>query len=1305
MSATTATAAAVALLTPSQKSRRRRPPTVATASSTMQHKRRRALSPSHPLLPAGASAHPQPLHRSSLLHTTATPPPSIHPTLSSTGPSSISTPPVLLAGTTPSNGPILISDDDDSVAGSDPDILIIPRPTLPTHFKQRISPGQDAKEHLNTPPKQAAALRAIHNTVALLSDDDTSANEEVGKSSVQRRSRTSPYTPPNGNRTSVTPSPVRRPATFLDRNNVTINVISDSDDDDRNGGAAGVVEPSYSSYQPLLLSQLAANHGRQPLHALPYFTSVATTTSQISNQYRYPPPEAPSTPNKWSRNAPSAFRLSEASSAKSRTIDLTIDTVLDDDNDTINNDDDLPEVTEISTVLASGRSLPVSFPTAIPAVRPFISQTLATPVYKSRNRKQLSSLAKKSTKSGEGISVSASRTISAERKVSKAKSRMTRVQEPSPTMQRAVSRQTKPQELKPPRTLTKQSTRMPARSYIEASDSSSCSDGESSSNSSFSTSSTKSVSSSNHPRQSNPSPRLHQHNDILYENAAYFFTSLECLLRSAQLRVVIPSKRASAVSKIPSEHFDSLPHNKLMGHTRVTPRETTSAGDHITRASEKPSCPGAGIYPISVNSMHETNNSNHLDHLKPQTTSLSHGQRYDSLQRCPTLALPSSLDTNLNLLSFTWPHVDRSTMNKPSSSLIPSYFFTASDEEEEAKDLGRKSRRAPTEKPSQMSGAVMLPLGAAFEHHSRSARKENRFDLLRSYARVFMQSWWPRASIYAECLPGRGINEEDALKPVVLVERMGRNLRPTMPKRSIMSLLECRSRVCETSSYHEIEQVLERRISNLWKPILSYKHGSGNITNMQFSPTLGILASTHLVHTDMYNKAGNFLCCDVDLKGWADGNANIVRQMTDSRFGVEGFAHVTSRDGTGSLRSTSCSNVVLHNHFAFTASVETRDIKIWDLSIKKETPVVADEPRRASVYVRLPTRFSSDRPYVLECKPAFPNISKSVKTSELDYDASSNILSAGSLDGTIYSWKSPASVVSREHFVLRDQEEIDSHLFRPTLTIKFGSGITRGQLFAGYEQPYNHQSMHGLARLWDMSATRRPVRTFDAETNSVSSIAWCTQHNILALGVDGSGVLDESSHYDGDRKIRFFDVRQPKMISSVAVRLVGHEELLFSPCGTYLAVSGRNNPIQTAATGTASRFSIVDVIDVRNMRKSLARLDHDVAVEPAGPINSSYANIYSTHIWTRSGLLITGGTDFASRIWDVRRSDCRLRTLDHHDGTVVHFAISADDDKLAVGTDTSHITVYSIQGPEWYANQFQNACAKGREAIGVTFPI
>ncbi|KAL5032785.1 hypothetical protein BDV3_001330 [Batrachochytrium dendrobatidis] len=599
--------------------------------------------------------------------------------------------------------------------------------------------------------------------------------------------------------------------------------------------------------------------------------------------------------------------------------------------------------------------------------------------------------------------------------------------------------------------------------------------------------------------------------------------------------------------------------------------------------------------------------------------------------------------------------------------------------------------------------SLIYPLGAAFRYHSRKSKPEDQAAVLKSYARVFLQIWWPNASIYAELFYGCGISERDASIPAMLIEKRGRDIRPIMPKRSISALIESQSKVGELTSQKEIALVLRKRLSNLWKPIMSYKHGSGSITNMQFSSTLGILASTHLVHTDQYNKSGNFLCCDVNLKGWANGYQKIVRQMTDSRYRVDGFSHVTSYGKRGEIRSATCSKVIIHNNLAFTSSVETNEIKIWYLSLPKKTPNL-NMPRRSSAYVLLPNRFSIDKPYTLECESGFSNISSATKVSEFDFDVASNTLAAGSLDGTVYVWKSPASVVSREHFMLRDMQEIHDQKFRPVLTVKFGSGITQGQLFAGYEQPFKQNDQPGLCHLWDMTSNRTPLRTFTVEKNSTSSIAWCSDRNMLALGVDGSSVLNNDSYGDGDRKVRFFDVRQPHMIGATGIRVVGHEELLFSPCGTYLAISGRSKPMLRAGTRNYALFSIVDVLDVRNLRRPLAKLDHDVAVEYAHVRSKQIKNVYSTHIWTQSGLLITGGSDFASRLWDVKRSDCRLRTIDYHDGTVVHFALSQDDDMLAVGTDTSQITIYSMKGPEKYIQKLQTAYNHGREAVGITYP-
>ncbi|EGF83322.1 hypothetical protein BATDEDRAFT_34118 [Batrachochytrium dendrobatidis JAM81] len=521
--------------------------------------------------------------------------------------------------------------------------------------------------------------------------------------------------------------------------------------------------------------------------------------------------------------------------------------------------------------------------------------------------------------------------------------------------------------------------------------------------------------------------------------------------------------------------------------------------------------------------------------------------------------------------------------------------------------------------------SLIYPLGAAFRYHSRKSKPEDQAAVLKSYARVFLQIWWPNASIYAELFYGCGISERDASIPAMLIEKRGRDIRPIMPKRSISALIESQSKV------------------------------------------------------------------------------EIVRQMTDSRYRVDGFSHVTSYGKRGEIRSATCSKVIIHNNLAFTSSVETNEIKIWYLSLPKKTPNL-NMPRRSSAYVLLPNRFSIDKPYTLECESGFSNISSATKVSEFDFDVASNTLAAGSLDGTVYVWKSPASVVSREHFMLRDMQEIHDQKFRPVLTVKFGSGITQGQLFAGYEQPFKQNDQPGLCHLWDMTSNRTPLRTFTVEKNSTSSIAWCSDRNMLALGVDGSSVLNNDSYGDGDRKVRFFDVRQPHMIGATGIRVVGHEELLFSPCGTYLAISGRSKPMLRAGTRNYALFSIVDVLDVRNLRRPLAKLDHDVAVEYAHVRSKQIKNVYSTHIWTQSGLLITGGSDFASRLWDVKRSDCRLRTIDYHDGTVVHFALSQDDDMLAVGTDTSQITIYSMKGPEKYIQKLQTAYNHGREAVGITYP-
>lgn len=55
----------------------------------------------------------------------------------------------------------------------------------------------------------------------------------------------------------------------------------------------------------------------------------------------------------------------------------------------------------------------------------------------------------------------------------------------------------------------------------------------------------------------------------------------------------------------------------------------------------------------------------------------------------------------------------------------------------------------------------------------------------------------------------------------------------------------------------------------------TYKRGSGDASAIQFSPDSTLIASMHITKSDIYNEPGNFLICDIGLKGWSDGNPGI----------------------------------------------------------------------------------------------------------------------------------------------------------------------------------------------------------------------------------------------------------------------------------------------------------------------------------------------------------------------------------------------------------------------------------------------
>jgi hypothetical protein len=158
-------------------------------------------------------------------------------------------------------------------------------------------------------------------------------------------------------------------------------------------------------------------------------------------------------------------------------------------------------------------------------------------------------------------------------------------------------------------------------------------------------------------------------------------------------------------------------------------------------------------------------------------------------------------------------------------------------------------------------------------------------------------------SLMTERYNEKGLAEATLDTSVTLIKSRGINQKPVRPKRSPQSLVSMRELGGHVDhlAAEQYEKMCVTRAEKQLKLVASFKRGSGDVNALQFAPNSLRLASIHTTKCDAYNEPGNFLICDVGLKGWADNNEgslplniDIVRMMSDSRNGVEGFAHTFS---------------------------------------------------------------------------------------------------------------------------------------------------------------------------------------------------------------------------------------------------------------------------------------------------------------------------------------------------------------------------------------------------------------------------
>ena len=169
-------------------------------------------------------------------------------------------------------------------------------------------------------------------------------------------------------------------------------------------------------------------------------------------------------------------------------------------------------------------------------------------------------------------------------------------------------------------------------------------------------------------------------------------------------------------------------------------------------------------------------------------------------------------------------------------------------------------------------------------------------------------------------------------------------------------------------------------------------------------------------------------------------------------------------------------------------------------------------------------------------------------------------------------------------------------------------------------------------------AQARSLGGFDLDRAPVSAIAFSSDGSLLAAG-------------DAEKKIKLFDVKTAKAISTLRDVGMPVQRLAFSPDGSLLATAGKENIVRLWDVKTGQ---LLKTLDGHTLAVS------DVAFSPDG------------------SLLASSGYDKLIKLWDVKTGEV-VKTLEGHGDSVTSLAFAPDGKRLASASHDQTARLWDVQ--------------------------
>ncbi|KAI9009432.1 hypothetical protein BC832DRAFT_364474 [Gaertneriomyces semiglobifer] len=487
----------------------------------------------------------------------------------------------------------------------------------------------------------------------------------------------------------------------------------------------------------------------------------------------------------------------------------------------------------------------------------------------------------------------------------------------------------------------------------------------------------------------------------------------------------------------------------------------------------------------------------------------------------------------------------------------------------------------------------------------------------------------------------------------------GRKIPPPHPKRPVAALLNGRSNgaLQKLVERTEWEGVVSRRLTSSWHRTGEAVLGSGHTIQLAFaavpvhiSSTVTtsrlILASAHFTdQTTTYNKPETVCVWDIRDPRWMDDNAPVVRAVGEN-------------DGHDVLRShwwTTATNEAISSDvqdvafsadgcFLFSVAAKSDELKVWD-------------PLNASLQLKVPHRAVPGRAGL-----------GLAKLATYGCETRQGIVAAAGYDGSVKAGQvvwADEDQWDWDEFHINGQKHI--HSWRACTDVVFGrSGGKELRLFAGFERVKGgHED--GIVKMYrEREGELTEEMVWSVGENAVACLALAPRSasdDEFGICVLAGVTANADGNHLSDGMLRLYDSRKPGVARTFQTGQYDHNLVGFSPCGRFIySCSDPDDSVKAPSTV---------VIDWR-LGKELGRLEHGPPATHAAEDGISAAH------FARSGLLYTGGPDETVRVWDVRRGDPLVRVLDGHSGAVSSIAMNEEEDCLAVGCTTGHVTLWKL---------------------------